>query len=89
LASTQTVLGPIVFGGTAAIAEGLNISLYSNNPTRDTIQSMVTMPLSTNTPLDMIYSEFINQANNYSDNIPVQTIQTTNYSINSYGKMGY
>ena len=70
-ATAETVAEPIVFGAIAA-AEGLNISLYSDSPVRDTIQSCVGMACGTGTPADLIIGEGINQFNqiDHKDNCP-------------------
>jgi len=65
-ATSESVVGGLVFGGMAAGFEGLRISLYSENQVRDTIQTGVGMATGTNTPADMVFSEAINQINNYN-----------------------
>jgi len=65
--SSETIVGPMVFGAIAAAAEGLDISLYSNDKVRDTIQSCVGSVCGLGNPLDLILGEGINQMNQYED----------------------
>ena len=86
-ASSETVVGPIVFGSMAAIAEGLNISLYSDNKARDTIQACVSMLCSTNNPFDLFFGESINQANHFEDSLSPKITATS--ASSGFIKQGY
>jgi hypothetical protein len=56
-----------VFGSMAVTAEGLDISLYSDDKTRDTIQSCVGAICGLGNPLDLILGEYMNQMNQCED----------------------